>query len=114
MVDKCLLLRTKGMNTELRISSSVSGIPSALCKVEPKAEFRLGKGDVIASMGDRIWRGLVLHDDGQCTHWHWECECGAHSRGGDIKADARTNAIQHQLRKTVGHPEPRVYREGCP
>lgn len=44
------------------------------------------------------------------TYWHWRCECGAHSRGGDpFKADADQNAYLHQHRKGVGHPMPEVY-----
>lgn len=44
------------------------------------------------------------------TFWHWRCECGGHSRGGDqFKADADQNAYLHQWRKGVGHPMPEVY-----
>lgn len=44
------------------------------------------------------------------TFWHWRCECGGHSRGGDFfKADAEQNAYLHQNRKGVGHPAPEVY-----
>ena len=58
---------------------------------------------------DRYW-----HDGRQCVHWHWACQCGSHSRGGDIQSDAESNAMKHRLRNTIGHPEPRVYRDGCP
>ncbi|MFK0015711.1 hypothetical protein [Streptomyces sp. NPDC091027] len=44
------------------------------------------------------------------TFWHWRCECGAHSRGGDpFKSDAEYNAQRHQWRKEKGHPMPEVY-----
>jgi hypothetical protein len=41
--------------------------------------------------------------------YHWRCACGAHSRGGDIKADAEYNAQRHMWREGVGHPMPEVY-----
>lgn len=44
------------------------------------------------------------------TLWHWRCECGAHSRGGDpFKVDAEYNAQRHMWRKDVGHPMPEIY-----
>lgn len=58
--------------------------------------------------------GRYWHDSHQRGHWHWDCECGGHSLGGDIEFDAEYKAQQHQWRKGAGHPEPRVYREGCP
>ncbi|MBP2583371.1 hypothetical protein J3A78_003849 [Streptomyces sp. PvR006] len=39
----------------------------------------------------------------------WRCECGATSRGPDIKAEAQFKAQRHQLRKEMGHPLPEVY-----
>jgi hypothetical protein len=44
-------------------------------------------------------------------NWHWRCECGAQSRGGDIKADTVYNAQRHQWRKGTGHSMPEVYPE---
>lgn len=47
-------------------------------------------------------------------NWHWRCECGAQSRGGDIKADTEYNAQRHQWRKWskgTGHPMPEVYQK---
>jgi hypothetical protein len=41
--------------------------------------------------------------------YHWRCECGAHSRGADIKADTEYNAQRHMWSKGVGHPMPEVY-----
>jgi hypothetical protein len=41
--------------------------------------------------------------------YHWRCECGARSRGPDIKADAEFNAQRHLSRQEVGHPTPEVY-----
>ena len=41
--------------------------------------------------------------------YHWRCACGAHSRGGDIKADAEYSAQRHMLSKPMGHPMPEVY-----
>jgi hypothetical protein len=44
------------------------------------------------------------------TFWHWRCDCGGHSRGGDqFKVDADQNAQRHQWNKGVGHPMPEVY-----
>jgi hypothetical protein len=46
------------------------------------------------------------------TVYKWQCECGAHSRGGDaFEDDAKYLAQQHQWRKGVGHPMPDVYSE---
>ncbi|MET3174713.1 UNVERIFIED_ORG: hypothetical protein ABIB52_002564 [Arthrobacter sp. UYCu721] len=43
-------------------------------------------------------------------YWHWQCECGGHSRGGDsFKADAEQNAQRHQWNKGLPHPMPEVY-----
>lgn len=75
---------------------------------------RAAKRGVIARMSTTYEHGRYWHDGLQCVHWHWDCECGSHSRGGDIQSDAESNAMQHRLRNTVGHPEPRVYQEGCP
>lgn len=44
-------------------------------------------------------------------NWHWRCECGAQSRGGDIKADTEYNAQRHQWSKGTGHPMPEVYQK---
>jgi hypothetical protein len=41
--------------------------------------------------------------------YHWRCECGAHSRGADIKADAEFNAQRHLSRQEASHPTPEVY-----
>jgi hypothetical protein len=44
------------------------------------------------------------------TLYHWRCECGAHSRGGDpFESDAEYNAQRHQWGKGVDHPMPAVY-----
>lgn len=44
------------------------------------------------------------------TLYHWQCECGAHSRGGDpFESDAEYNAQRHQWGKGVNHPMPEVY-----
>ena len=44
------------------------------------------------------------------TFYHWRCECGAHSRGGDpFKSDAEYNAQRHVWSKAKGHPTPEIY-----
>lgn len=44
------------------------------------------------------------------TLYHWRCERGAHSRGGDLfERDAAYNAQRHQWGKGIGHPMPEVY-----
>lgn len=63
----------------------------------------------------RFLRGLGGSDDPDGatklrTLYHWRCECGAHSRGGDpFESDAEYNAQRHQWGKGVGHPMPEVY-----
>jgi hypothetical protein len=75
---------------------------------------RAAKRGVITCMSTTYEHGRYWHDGVQCAHWHWDCECGGRSRGGDIQSDAESNAMQHRLRNSVGHPDPRVYQEGCP
>ncbi|MGW6571413.1 hypothetical protein ACWGAN_04465 [Streptomyces sp. NPDC054945] len=41
--------------------------------------------------------------------YRWRCECGAKSRGSDIKADTEYNAQRHQWRHGLSHPMPEVY-----
>ncbi|MET9119908.1 hypothetical protein [Streptomyces sp. NPDC004528] len=44
------------------------------------------------------------------TLWHWRCECGGKSRGGDpFKVDAEYNAERHRHYKGFPHPMPEVY-----
>lgn len=44
------------------------------------------------------------------TLYHWRCECGAHSRGGDpFESDAEYNAQRHQWSKGIDHPRPEVF-----
>ena len=63
----------------------------------------------------KLLRGLGGSDDsGGATKmrilYHWKCECGAHSRGGNpFESDAEYNAQRHQWAKGVGHPMPEVY-----
>lgn len=63
----------------------------------------------------RFLRGLVGQDSSggatkMRTLYHWRCECGAHSRGGDpFESDAEYNAERHQQGKGVDHPLPLVF-----
>lgn len=36
------------------------------------------------------------------TYWHWQCECGGHSRGGDL-ARCRRNRSQGRMESSEGH-----------
>lgn len=65
-------------------------------------------------MVGKFLRGLGGQDDSRSTKtrtlYHWRCECGAHSRGGDpFESDAEYNAQQHQWSKGVDHPMPAIY-----
>lgn len=61
-------------------------------------------------------RGLGGSDDSDGrgtkmrTLYHWRCECGSGSRGGDpFESDAEYNARRHQWSKGVDHSMPEVY-----
>lgn len=44
------------------------------------------------------------------TLYHWNCECGAHSREGDsLESHAEYKAQRHQWGMGVEHPMPAVY-----
>ena len=65
-------------------------------------------------MVGRFLRGLGGHDDSGGTKtrtlYHWRCECGGQSRGGDpFEMDAEYNAQRHQWSQGVDHPMPEVY-----
>lgn len=71
--------------------------------------------DAITSSNSDGETGVAGDDDNPYrakpgVYWHWRCECGGHSRGGDpFKMDADYNAQRHQWNKGVGHPDPEVY-----
>jgi hypothetical protein len=83
--------------------------------------MEIRKGVAAVAVGGALLIGRVIQvavarsnsaNDGPRTRtlWHWRCECGAHSRGGDpFKDDAEYNAQRHQWRQGVGHPMPEVY-----
>jgi hypothetical protein len=82
--------------------------------------MEIRKGVTAVAVGGALLIGRVIQvavarsksaNDGPRTRtfWHWRCECGAHSRGGDpFKSDAEYNAQRHQWRQGVAH-QPEVY-----
>lgn len=97
----------------------------AECKNEKRFhvhyDFGNGKGSECAGEWDsatqadrmmRFWerRADAILLDTNLDHYHWRCECGAHSRGGFLsQSDAEYAAQRHQWGKGVGHPMPETH-----
>lgn len=88
-----------------------------MCGVAGLSAFGLGSGrpTVIKNILRALARAASQQPDtasnrpGNPMIYSWRCECGAKSRGSDIRADTEYNAQRHQSRHPVGHPKPEVY-----